>query len=149
MKFLAALCEKGYYCNTSTKVKPSQSLSVAGINDNDLSSDCDFDVTQKITRKRKKRSVISTIAKHNINSKGTSNNYETHPITWGQLPPDIQSVLPHDEEYTYVVQSHQTCTTKSFEGAPEFAFEALVRINLDDSEAVDKWLKKMMDASTE
>ena len=61
------------------------SLSVAGINDNDLSSDCDFDVTQKITRKRKKRSVLSTIAKHNIHSKGTSNNYETHPITWDQL----------------------------------------------------------------
>ena len=48
---------------------------MAGSNDNDLSSDCDFDVTQKITRKRKKRSVISTIAKHNIHSKGTSNNY--------------------------------------------------------------------------
>ena len=97
---------------------------------------------KKLQEKGKKRSVIYTIAKHNIHSKGTSNNYETHPITWEQLPPDIQSVLPHDEEYTYVVQSHQTCTTKSFEGAPEFAFEALVHINLDNSETVDKWLKK-------
>ena len=41
------------YCNTSTKVKPSQSLSVAGINDNDLSSNCDFDVTQKLQEKGK------------------------------------------------------------------------------------------------
>ena len=47
--------------------------------------------------------------------------------------------IPHDEKYTYVVQSLQTCTTKSFEGAPAFAFEALVRINLDNSESVDIW----------
>ena len=35
-----------------------------GINDNDLSSDYDFDDTKKITRKRGKI-IISTIAEHN------------------------------------------------------------------------------------
>ena len=117
------------------------------LNVNDLSSDIDLDITQKITKKRKKGSVISTIAKHNIHSKGTSNNHETHPITCEQLAPDIQSVLPHNEEYTYVVQSHQTYTTNSFKGAPEFSFEPLDCINLDNKEAVDKWLEKMMEAS--
>lgn len=35
----------------------------------------------------------------------------------------------------------------SFEGSPNFAFNALIRINLNTPEAVNTWLKKMMDTS--
>ena len=42
---------------------------------------------------------------------------------------------------------YQDQETRSFEGAPEFAFSAVIRINLESTEAVDNWLKKMMETS--
>ena len=59
----------------------------------------------------------------------------------------MQSVLPPDEEYTYVIQSHTVQETEQFAGAPAFSFSAIVRINLDSPEAVNVWLKKMMESS--
>lgn len=76
-------------------------------------------------------------------------NHESIPLcrSWEYLPPDIQSVLPSDEEYTYVIQSHQKHEAPPFEGAPEFAFSALIRINLESQEAIQTWLDKMMQTS--
>ena len=48
------------------------------------------------------------------------------PSIGNKLPADIQSVLPRDEEYSYVIQSYQDQETRSFEGAPEFAFSAVI-----------------------
>ena len=55
----------------------------------------------------------------------------------------MQSVLPPDDEYTYVIQSHVVQKSKQFDGAPDFAFSALVR----NPEEVNTWLKKMMESS--
>ncbi len=123
------------------------------------SSDGDFEDKPKATRKRK-RSFTKTL-NHDIeddnndtddnapssnNVPGTTSSSD-QSLRWEQLPPDIQSVLPQDEEYSYVIQSHQTLDTQAFEGAPEFAFSATIRINLETPEAIDTWLKKMMDTS--
>ena len=75
--------------------------------------------------------------------------HETEPLclSWENLPPNVQSVLPSDEQYTYNLQSHQKLEPKSFEGAPEFAFSAVICITLESKEAIQTWLDKMMQAS--
>lgn len=127
---------------------------------NYLSSDSDFEDTQKVTRKRKRitstlncesdsdtqSTNINPFGKHpESNSTSISNDSDeyspTMPLNWEQLPADIQSVLPNDEEYSYVIQAHQKQDTKAFKGAPEFAFSAIIRINLDTPEAIKTWQK--------
>lgn len=77
----------------------------------------------------------------------TKSENTNNPLSWENLPPDIQSVLLNDEEYSYLIQSHYKKDVESFEGAPEFAFSAIIRINLETPEAVTTWLNKMMATS--
>ena len=67
--------------------------------------------------------------------------------SWENLPPDLQSVVPSDEEYSYVIQSYEKHDKELFEGAPEFAFTSVIRINLETQTAVQSWVDKMMAAS--
>ena len=59
----------------------------------------------------------------------------------------MQSVFPPDDSYTYVIQSHTPEGTKCFDGAPSFSFNTTVRININEPEEVNSWLKKLMEAS--
>ena len=68
-------------------------------------------------------------------------------LSWENLPPDVQSVLPSDEQYMSVLQSHQKLDSGSFEGAPEFVFSAVIHINLESKESTQTWLDEMMQAS--
>ena len=144
------LTEKKLLTNDNT---PSSSLnqkpSTNAKSNSYLSSDSDFEDRSAVIRKRKKQ--ISNSSKFesdgNSSESGFTNFASPKSLNWEQLPADIQSVLPHDEEYSYIIQSYQNKETRSFEGAPEFAFSAVIRINLESTEAVDNWLKKMMETS--
>ena len=134
--------------SSSLTQKPSTNTPEANSNSY-LSSDSDFEDKPAVIRKRKKQIINSSKFESDGNSSesGFTNFSSPKSLNWEQLPADIQSVLPCDEEYSYVIQSYQDQETRSFEGAPEFAFSAVIRINLETTEAVDNWLKKMMETS--
>ena len=72
---------------------------------------------------------------------------DNYSKSWENLPHDLQSVVASDEEYSYVIQSYKKHDKELFEGAPEFAFTAVIHINLDTQTAVQTWLDKMMATS--
>ena len=108
----------------------------------DQSSDSDFEDKPKAGSKRKWTTKWERDVRSPTKSEDTNK-----PLTWENLPADIQSVLPNGEEYSYIIQSHHKKDAESFEGAPELAFSAIIRINLETPEAVATWLNKMMATS--
>ena len=68
--------------------------------------------------------------------------------SWEMLDPSLQSVLPNEEDITYVVTEYRPLSTSSFSGEPDHAFEATMRINLMSTDAAgEEWLHKMMEHS--
>ena len=57
---------------------------------------------------------------------------KVQPLTWNELPENLQKVLPDIHNFTYMVDKVETLPTESFTGAPVYAFEAIVRINITD-----------------
>jgi hypothetical protein len=122
--------------------------------DSNQSSDSDFEDKRTVGKKRK-RAVIKRKQERDGRCKETNSSTSSEhddkecnkPLAWEELSADIQSVLPNGEEYSYIIQSHSKQDTKSFAGAPEFAFSAIITINLDTSEALKTWLDKMMASS--
>ena len=68
-------------------------------------------------------------------------------IKWDELEPSLQLVLPEDEKYTYVVETYHIKEKLKFQGSPDVAFEAQVRINLNNEIEVKEWLDKMQQHS--
>lgn len=97
-------------------------------------SDSDFEIQPQIVKRKRRKCDVEC----DLNGK---------LLNWDELPADVQPVLPPDDKYSYVLQSHQKQDTKSFEGAPEFAFNAVIRINLENPEDITTWLNKMMETS--
>ena len=105
-------------------------------------SDRDFEDQPKIVRKRKKRA--SVLANNDDTSELQDESLPVHSepqgdasditqtmspvcLNWEELPADMQSVLPPDEEYTsYVIQSHTVQETEQFARAPAFSFSVLL-----------------------
>ena len=100
-------------------------------------SDSDFEVEPKKGKKRKYPHATNIDTSTTIG--GTSETMSPIGLHWDQLPVDMQSVLPPDDEYTYVIRSHVVQESKQFDGAPDFAFSAL---NLENPEEVNTWLKR-------
>ena len=63
------------------------------------------------------------------------------------LDSSLQTVLPNEEGVTYVVTEFTALSTSTFSGAPDHAFEATIRINLNCKDAGEEWLQKMMQHS--
>ena len=66
---------------------------------------------------------------------------------WEALDPALQSILPNGQDITYVVTEFTAVQKSPFCGAPEYAFEATVRINLKTKNAAQEWLNNMMQYS--
>ena len=65
-------------------------------------------------------------------------------LSWKQLAIPLQTVLPNDPKYTYVIEDFQPKSTEEFEGAPTHCFEAAIRINLTSEEEAKQWIQDMM-----
>jgi hypothetical protein len=65
-------------------------------------------------------------------------------LSWKQLDVPLQTVLPNDSKYTYVIEDFQPKTSENFEGAPMNCFEAVIRINLANEKEAKKWIQDMM-----
>ena len=66
---------------------------------------------------------------------------------WETLDPALQSILPNEQDIPYVDTEFTALQKSQFSGAPDYAFEATVRINLKTKDAAEEWLKKMMQYS--
>ena len=64
-----------------------------------------------------------------------------------ELDSNLQAVFPTDDKYTYVIESYQSKELGTFPGAPGFAFETQVRINLKNEGKATEWLEKMQQHS--
>ena len=49
-------------------------------------------------------------------------------LSWKQLAIPLQTVLPNDPKYTYVIEDFQPKSNEEFEGAPMHCFEAAIRL---------------------
>ena len=65
------------------------------------------------------------------------------PRTWNNLHPDLQSVLPPNDKFTYLVESYKKLPKLTFCGAPEANFEAHLRVNLDDENQAKEWIEAL------
>ena len=54
------------------------------------------------------------------------------PLEWDYLDPSLKALLPSEEGLTYVITEFNHLPTENFPGAPEYSYEATVRINLTD-----------------
>ena len=66
------------------------------------------------------------------------------PKCWEELDSSLQTLLPNIDKVTYVVENHNNREQLSFEGAPKFDFDLVVRINLDNRDQANDFLNKMM-----
>lgn len=66
------------------------------------------------------------------------------PKCWEELDSSLQTLLPNIDKVTYVVENHKDREQLSFEGAPKFNFDLVVRINLDSRDQANDFLNKMM-----
>ena len=67
--------------------------------------------------------------------------------SWNSLQSSLQSVFPNDENYTYVIESYKELQQENFIGAPDYAFEVQVRINISSEEGAKQWLSKFFSHS--
>ena len=69
------------------------------------------------------------------------------PVDWDHLDPSLKALLPSEKGITYVITELNQLPAEDFPGAPEYSYEATVRINLTDKEAAQLWMQKMMQHS--
>jgi len=73
--------------------------------------------------------------------------YANKPVSWDDLPCFLQSIIPSDEEYSYVIEECNELPAEGFSGAPSNRFIATMRINLNNGEEAKDWLDKMCNHS--
>ena len=73
-----------------------------------------------------------------------SYRYNSKPICWDNLPDALQSVMPTDEMYTYIVEEFNELPKEEY---PDLRFTATIRINLNNDEEAKEWIGKMCDHS--
>ena len=80
-----------------------------------------------------------------ISTQSASNIPTIH--CWKTLEPALQAVLPNEKSTTYVVTELTALPTLTFSGAPPYAFEAFIRINLKTKDDAQEWLQNIMQHS--
>ena len=91
----------------------------------------------------KSTSTVSEITSENISQSKADQGLET-VLPWDKLIPALQDVLPNQRNVTYVVTNYTNIPSCSFSGAPRYAFEAIVRMNISSKEEAQSWLQEMM-----
>ena len=80
-----------------------------------------------------------------VNSSDITANYKA--CSWNELESSLQSVFPEDQFYTYVIEKYTESEQESFIGAPDYAFEVQVRVNISDEIEAKDWVSKMFSYS--
>ena len=73
--------------------------------------------------------------------------YANKPVSWDNLPFFLQSVIPSDEEYSYIIEECNELSAEGFSGAPSNRFTATLRNNLNNGQEAKDWIDKMCNHS--
>ena len=82
-------------------------------------------------------------------SKKGPQSRSTTAVSWLDLHPSLQMMLPPDEKWTYVIESYEEKEKMSFNGAPTFSFNAVIRISLIFDESNARSFLQQMEHSSE
>ena len=96
--------------------------------------------TEDELKKTKTTSTLSDGLDLNNSDSEFDLDFSPYPKPWKNLKPELQSVLPEGEMYTYLVEYYQALPQHKFCGAPAANFEVHVRVNLDDETQVKDWV---------
>ncbi len=116
----------------------------------------DFDLQQNITKPRPivldssddTETVNSYSFERNPPLKSETDTPVTFtPLQWEALHSNLQAVFPPDDKYTYIIEDYQSKQCETFPGAPGFAFDSQVRINLRNEKEATEWLQNMQQHS--
>ena len=66
------------------------------------------------------------------------------PCSWEDLDAGLQSVLPPNEKYSYVLEEIIQKQKAELEGAPLYCFQAVIRINMSTEVEAKQWLEELM-----
>lgn len=84
--------------------------------------------------------------KNNCSTTKATKSHANKPVSWDNLPPFLQPVIPSDEEYSYIIEDCNELPVKEFSGAG-IRFTATLRINLNNGKEAKDWVDKMCDQS--
>ena len=62
-------------------------------------------------------------------------------LPWKRLTIPLQTLLPNDHKYTYIIEHFQPISNEHYEGAPTHYFETGIRIDLSNE---DQWIEDIM-----
>lgn len=60
------------------------------------------------------------------------------------INPALQSLLPPDDGFSYVITKFTSLSTENFPGSPEYAYDATLRVNAISEDSAKSWMQKMM-----
>ena len=86
-----------------------------------------FDLKRKSV-KRQHCYIETSDSEHENDSECSQASSSLIPQNWDSLNSNLQTVLPSDDKFTYVVEDYQPKHSETFPGAPVFAFNCQVRI---------------------
>ena len=79
-----------------------------------------------------------------MDQKDAANQQKPSVLLWEQLDVPLKGILPNEGKVSYVITDYTPLTTSSISGAPEFAFDAVIRINVTTEEDAKFWLQQLM-----
>ena len=133
--------------NKSLPVSLSHLLSSVDVSnvasDSDLQSegsDSESETTANRTHCCKRVSHVPPISQ---SSSDSELDISQLPKSWCQLRPELQSVLPPNDSYTYIIEMFQNLDPHTFSGAHSTNFTTEFRVNLEDEEQAREWVNLM------
>ena len=124
-------------CTNINSISPapiSQMIPVCDSSVCSLNSDSDFDSNFEVPKPLVKK-------------KSARDNTTWTALSWEQLAPSLQSLLPNSNGITYVITDFSVFPSEDFARAPSAAFEATIRLNVATADEGKAWISEMMDHS--
>ena len=105
-----------------------------------LSSDSELEQPLSFFKRRHKsqlplkKDVISDVEIVEFKSSSINEGDSISPRKWESLDVCLRSLLPNEEGITYVVSSFSSLPKEEFSGAPAYAFESTIRVNVNSAD---------------
>ena len=80
---------------------------------------------------------------HNWSSK-VSDECDKSAKSWNELSDCLRKLLPNEVGITYVVTDFSILPEEAFSGAPEYAYDSTIRVNISNVDRAKEWLQSLM-----
>lgn len=114
-----------------------------GSNENSVAN-CDKSVMKQKNDDSSDSDSVDPFAAICKKSQDTSCENSTSIKNWEDLATCLRALLPNEEGITYAVTNLAELSKEEFSGAPAYAFESTVRVNVNNADDAKKWLQSMM-----